>query len=1049
MAKVKKAKKPKKVQHIQPVNPGINEEDLEPGDTPVPGLVLERVLDMHQDVVWFVAWSSDGKWLTTSSKEATFIHNMASGESTSLSNRFESGGSHEVAWTPDSSQMAVSDGYSIHIINADGLEIVETLRTENGSINRLEFSPDGSLLAYSAFRHSFVVCIWNMHSGKDSVVLDKEFMSISFFWAANADILYVFDGFRVLYAYDILKGSTQTLLEVDKSEFGAVIAVSKRYFAIPMKQNIGIWDITTHELKFVLEGHTAEITSLSFSGDGRILASKSQDQTIKFWRCDKWEEIAAINETALLAHYGIEICFNPQSSYFVSRARNETSVRIWKVDPEIFLDQSNKDRYVRYTTAKIVLVGDSGVGKTGLGWRLANNPYKEHDSTHGQQFWIANELGRTRLDGTNCEVVLWDLAGQPDYRLVHSLFLDKIDLGLLLFDPTVRQDPLNAPLFWLRHIHPAEINHCPVILVGSRSDRGTPTLTNAELDKFCRQYDISGGFIAVSARTGESLSELIERIRQQIRWEALKATVTTITFKTIKEFVLSLKADSTGKDILVTPHALKAGLKRSSKQSYFTDEEIMTAVQNLENHGYVSILHSSKGDIFILLDPTLLLNLASSFVLEARRNPKGLGVLEEAGLLAGSYKFPELDSLTKKEREVLLDAATVLFLQHTVCFRENFNDQSFLVFPSLINEKRPLSDDTAIVEDVYYRVTGPVENVFASLVVLLGYTNTFIRNNQWQDQAQYQLGPGEICGFKQVASREGELEIVLYYAVGIAEYIKSLFQGLFERFLSAKSVTVMRYQPVNCPSCAERLARTVVSQQLEKGRRSTYCNNCGGQIALPGTERLVVNHRSVGAEVSEEQAIATRRVAFEAAIVRIKGSLRQQEDSAKAPTCFISYAWGDAKQEQWVNRLAVDLRKAGVGVLFDRWHNLPGSSITEFVGLITTADFAIVVGTPLLQQKYQNAGADAVVKAEQLMINTRLRKPAKYGRRVIPILLEGTADASFTPLLEDVVHVDFRQEQYYFYNLFSVIVRLFELGPDNPFLMELQNTLNPERVQIH
>jgi len=33
------------------------------------------------------------------------------------------------------------------------------------------------------------------------------------------------------------------------------------------------------------------------------------------------------------------------------------------------------------------MVGDTGVGKTGLGWRPAHGEFKEHASTHGQQFW--------------------------------------------------------------------------------------------------------------------------------------------------------------------------------------------------------------------------------------------------------------------------------------------------------------------------------------------------------------------------------------------------------------------------------------------------------------------------------------------------------------------------------------------------------------------------------------------------------------------------------------------------------------------------------------
>ena len=62
-----------------------------------------------------------------------------------------------------------------------------------------------------------------------------------------------------------------------------------------------------------------------------------------------------------------------------------------------------------------MLVGDSGVGKTGLGWRLAHGAVKEHASTHGQKFWVHEQLGTQRQDGTRCEAVLWDLAGQPDY----------------------------------------------------------------------------------------------------------------------------------------------------------------------------------------------------------------------------------------------------------------------------------------------------------------------------------------------------------------------------------------------------------------------------------------------------------------------------------------------------------------------------------------------------------------------------------------------------------------------------------------------------------
>ncbi|MCP4593971.1 MAG: hypothetical protein GY842_24835 [bacterium] len=93
----------------------------------------------------------------------------------------------------------------------------------------------------------------------------------------------------------------------------------------------------------------------------------------------------------------------------------------------------------------------------------------------------------TRKDGTVCEAVLWDLAGQPDYRFVHSLFVDDADLALVLFNLTERQDPLHGVDFWLRALSQRPGGACSVILVGARLDRGSPTLTAAEVDLIYRR----------------------------------------------------------------------------------------------------------------------------------------------------------------------------------------------------------------------------------------------------------------------------------------------------------------------------------------------------------------------------------------------------------------------------------------------------------------------------------------------------------------------------------------------------------------------------------
>ena len=154
--------------------------------------------------------------------------------------------------------------------------------------------------------------------------------------------------------------------------------------------------------------------------------------------------------------------------------------------------------------------------KPGLGWRLAHGEFKEHASTHGQQFWSIPELGLKRKDGTECEAVLWDLAGQHVYRQIHSIFLENVAAALVLFDPSNRQDPLKGAQFWLEQLK-GKGQLPPTVLVGARVDRGAPALSQQELDQFCQRYGIRGGYLSTSAMSGEGLDVCWKNSRRKSR----------------------------------------------------------------------------------------------------------------------------------------------------------------------------------------------------------------------------------------------------------------------------------------------------------------------------------------------------------------------------------------------------------------------------------------------------------------------------------------------------------------------------------------------------
>src|SRR5262249_55525387 len=84
--------------------------------------------------------------------------------------------------------------------------------------------------------------------------------------------------------------------------------------------------------------------------------------------------------------------------------------------------------------------------------------------------------------------------------------------------------------------------------------------------------------------------------------------------------------------------------RRRLGRAEIDDSAVSTAAHNLSKHGFVRMLKTNAGAERVLLAPELLNNLAASFVLEARRDPRGLGVLDEARVLRGDYGFPDLRS---------------------------------------------------------------------------------------------------------------------------------------------------------------------------------------------------------------------------------------------------------------------------------------------------------------------------------------------------------------------------------------------------------------------
>ena len=1029
-----------------------------------PGVKLLRTLEGHH-VVYTVAFDSTGRILASAGLHPTVkLWNAVKGR------LWRALDAHPievlcVAFDPAGHTLA-SGGFdkTVKLWEPDSGKLLRTLEGHKGSIGNVAFDATGRTLASTSADHT--VKLWDLASGKLLRTLEGPRDNIgNVAFDARGCTLAISSVNNKIKLWEPTSGKLLRTLEGHKASVGNVAfdATGRTLASGSADNTVKLWEPASGKLLRTLEGHTAWIDHVVFSPDGQLLATKSADGTVRLWRCDTWETVAVIPEPTALNKWIPALAFHPTlpllatagSAPDTPEGDRSRLIHLWELDLAVLMgkrdDIAPPPQAVHHTTGKIVLVGDHSVGKSGLGYRMIHGQFKEQASSHGQQFWVFPALGKRRADGTECEAILWDFAGQPDYRLVHALFIDDADLALVLFDASDIGDPLHGVGFWLKQLQTGR-SRCPIILVAAQTDRGSCTMTSEELRAFCQKRGIEGP-IHTSAATGAGVAELVEQMKTMIPWNDKPATVTTDTFKLIKDYVLGFKGGLGDEEPIMSSRDLRQRLEKTDENWGFTDAEMMTAVGHLENYGYVKRLRTSKGEQRILLKPELLNNLASSFVLEARRNQKGLGSLEEKRLLAGGYGFPELKGLTEDERAILLDAAALLFLEHNVCFRETdpLRMEPYLVFPELINLKKPAEEEKPTEDGVAYTVTGPTENVFASLVVLLGYTHTFTRTNQWLNNARYEVGNSLVCGFRQEAERDGELDFVLCFCPDVGQPVRTLFQGLFESFLARRNLTVVRYEPVRCtnPICGHLLDRSVVRQRTKEGKTFAFCNDCGERLTLPRMEEPIQLTREVQAEVEVQRRTAEQRTRFEQAVYRVQAYVAEQK--IKSPECFISYAWGVSEHERWVEkRLALDLQKAGIGVVLDRWHNAQvGANVARFVERIEKTNRVVVVGTPLYRKKYENKDTSTgyVVAAEVDMINNRLLGTEKQKASVLPLLLAGEKTESLPPLLHGRVFADFRKEETYFATAFDLILSLYQIPHNNPAVADLLESLSGTKMR--
>jgi Ras-related protein Rab-11A len=160
---------------------------------------------------------------------------------------------------------------------------------------------------------------------------------------------------------------------------------------------------------------------------------------------------------------------------------------------------------------KVVLIGDSGVGKSNLLSRFTRNEFcLESKSTIGVEFATRS----IQVDGKTIKAQIWDTAGQERYRAITSAYYRGAVGALLVYDITKSVTFENVER-WLKELRDHADSNIVIMLVGNKSDlRHLRSVSTEDAAAYCEKEGLS--FIETSALESTNVEKAFHQILTEI-----------------------------------------------------------------------------------------------------------------------------------------------------------------------------------------------------------------------------------------------------------------------------------------------------------------------------------------------------------------------------------------------------------------------------------------------------------------------------------------------------------------------------------------------------
>ena len=162
---------------------------------------------------------------------------------------------------------------------------------------------------------------------------------------------------------------------------------------------------------------------------------------------------------------------------------------------------------------KVIVIGDPAVGKTSLLTKFATNQFEErYIATVGVN--ILKEPITLVSENATINLMFWDIAGQPQFYMLHRPYFNGADAMLLVFDIT-RSSTFSNVNNWYNTAVKYGLSHIPRILIGNKIDLKEDRKIIKPMSEHLSEK-LDAPCYETSALTGDNIKEVFHRIAQLV-----------------------------------------------------------------------------------------------------------------------------------------------------------------------------------------------------------------------------------------------------------------------------------------------------------------------------------------------------------------------------------------------------------------------------------------------------------------------------------------------------------------------------------------------------